>query len=53
VGVLLIIMHLSIAELMNLYFPTHLVMLVIFFVNLPFLIAAIIERARGKRAAAP
>lgn len=51
VGVLLIIMHLSIAEMMNLFFPTHLVMLVIFFVNLPFLIAATVARFKGKRAA--
>ena len=51
VGVLLIIMHLSIAEMMNLFFPTHLAMLVIFFVNLPFLIAAIIARLKGKPAA--
>ena len=51
VGVLLIGMHLGIAQLMNLFFPTHLVMLVIFFVNAPFLIAAIVRRCSGKTAA--
>lgn len=38
-GASLIVMHLSIAKLMNLFFPTHLWMLVIYWVNLPFLVS--------------
>jgi hypothetical protein len=47
-GVLLILMHLGIAEMMNLFFPTHVFMLVVFFINVPFLVAWAVGKVWGK-----
>lgn len=48
-GVATITMHLSIMALMTLTFPTNMMMMALFYVNIPFLLAAVINAARRPR----
>lgn len=48
-GVAIIILHLSIAWLMRLSFTNHQILCLIFLVNVPWLIALAVSRARGSQ----
>jgi hypothetical protein len=44
IGVMLVLMHRGIAQMMNLFFPTHEFMQFVYFINVPFLVAWMVGR---------
>jgi hypothetical protein len=52
-GLALVLMHRCVGALMGLHFWSHELLLLIYFVNVPFLVAALVGRLRGRHGAPP